>query len=77
MEHCARDGSPKILTDCTLPLTGAAVLSRIVTELAVFDVDRAKGKLTLIEVAEGVSVEDVKKKTECDFEVAEEIGRFS
>ncbi|KAH7107564.1 3-oxoacid CoA-transferase [Auriculariales sp. MPI-PUGE-AT-0066] len=70
LEHCARDGTPKILKECSLPLTGARTVSQIITELCVFNVDRANGELELLELAPGVSVEEVKSKTGCDFRVA-------
>jgi len=70
MEHTARDGSPKILERCTLPITGKAVVDLIITDLCVFSVLPHAEGLVLRELHEGVSLEDVKAKTGCPFEVA-------
>lgn len=70
MEHTAK-GTPKILSKCSLPLTGKRVVDRIITEMAVFDVEKiGPGGLTLVEVAEGLTVEDVKKATGTPFTVS-------
>ncbi|KAJ7702276.1 3-oxoacid CoA-transferase [Mycena rosella] len=76
MEHTAKDGSPKILKECTLPLTGARTVSQIITELAAFNVDRVNGELELIDLAEGVTLAEVKAKTGCEFKVRENLGRL-
>ncbi|GAA1257704.1 CoA transferase subunit B [Arthrobacter pascens] len=68
MEHTAKDGSPKIVRECSLPYTGRGVVNRIITDLAVMDVVPGKG-LLLRELAPGVTVEDIRAATEADFTV--------
>jgi 3-oxoacid CoA-transferase len=72
MEHTAKNGTSKILPSCNLPLTGKQVVDLIITDLAVFEVDSTKG-LTLIEHAEGVSVEEIKAKTAAPFAVSADL----
>jgi 3-oxoacid CoA-transferase subunit B len=68
MEHANKAGESKILRRCTLPLTGAACVDRVITDLAVFDVDRAGGGMTLVELAPGVGLADVTARTQASFE---------
>lgn len=67
LEHTSKDGMPKIVEQCTLPLTGAGVVDLIITDLCVFSCDKAKGGLTLVELAPDVTLEEVKKKTGAAF----------
>jgi len=69
MEHSAKDG-PKLLHRCNLPLTGAKVVDLVITDLGVFSIDKhGKGGMTLIERADGTSIDEIKSKTEAAFKV--------
>ena len=69
MDHASKKGDPKLLHECSLPLTGQQVVDMVITNLGVFEIERGKG-MKLIELAPDVTVEDVKAQTEADFEVA-------
>ena len=68
MDHTSKSGDSKLLKTCTLPLTGVACVDRVITNLGVFDV--TENGLKLIELADGVSVDDVKAATEATLIVA-------
>jgi 3-oxoacid CoA-transferase subunit B len=67
-DHQATDGTPKIVTQCTLPLTGAGVVNRIISDLAVFDV--TSNGLVLVESAPGVTAQELREKTGAPFSVS-------
>lgn len=72
MEHTNKHGEPKILNECTLPLTGKRCVNMIITDLAVFEVE--DGGLVLKELAPGVDLEEVRAKTEASFSVAADLS---
>jgi 3-oxoacid CoA-transferase subunit B len=67
MEHTAKDGEKKLLKKCTLPLTGAGVVDIVITDLGVFST--GEGGMTLLEVAPGVTVDEIRSKTEAGFKL--------
>ena len=71
MEHVNKKGESKVKQDCTLPLTGKQVVHRLITDLAVFDF--TPEGMVLVEIQDGVTVEDVIKKTEAAFSVSKEL----
>ncbi|MEH6723994.1 CoA transferase subunit B [Qipengyuania sp. SS22] len=70
MDHTAKDGSPKFIPECTLPLTGQNVVDMIVTNLAVFKRPDHGSAFRLVELAPGVTVEEIAEKTTAKYEVA-------
>ncbi len=68
MDHNAKDGSAKLLKQCTLPLTGQGVVDLVVTELGVFAI--ANGTLSLIEIADGATLDEIAARTEAAYDVA-------
>jgi len=73
MEHTAKGGKHKILENCNLPLTGKQCVDMIITEMGVFNIEKGVG-LTLVELAEGVTVEQVRQATGCKFSVADNLA---
>jgi 3-oxoacid CoA-transferase subunit B len=70
MEHTAK-GKPKLLKSCTLPLTGTRVVDLVITDLGVFEIDKAgAGGMTLVEVADGVTLDQIAESTEATYSVA-------
>ncbi|WP_137897193.1 CoA transferase subunit B [Sphingomonas sp. 2SG] len=67
MDHASKDGQPKIRKHCSLPLTGVRCVDLIITDKAVFAVDRVHGGLTLVECAPGVTVDELRDLTEAEF----------
>jgi len=70
MEHTEKSGAPKLVKRCSLPLTGAGVVDLLITELGVFEVGRGRGGVRLTELASGVTLDEVRAKTEAAFEAA-------
>ena len=66
MEHTARDGSPKILKACTLPLTGKACIGMVITDLCVLVMDESKRRYRVTELAPGITLDEVLAKTEAE-----------
>jgi 3-oxoacid CoA-transferase subunit B len=67
MDHNAKDGGAKLVKECSLPLTGTRVVDMVITNLGVFTIDN--DTLTLIELADGVTIDEVKEKTEAAFAI--------
>ena len=69
MEHTEKSGAPKFLHHCSLPLTGKNVVDMLITDLAVFEIDRRNGTAALVELAPAVTLDEIKAKTEAAFSV--------
>ena len=73
LEHCDKNGNSKIKQLCDLPLTGKNVVSKIITDLCVFEVDLEWHKLILTELLDGQTIENIKNVTECEFEISSQL----
>jgi 3-oxoacid CoA-transferase subunit B len=67
MEHTAKDGSPKLLHKCQLPLTGVRVVDQVISDLGVFEID--ENGMRLIELADGVTADEIRAKTQANYTV--------
>ena len=67
MEHCEKSGRSKLVRQCTLPLTGKGVVDLLITDLGVFEINRGRSAVRLVELAPGVTLEEVRARTEADF----------
>ncbi|KAI8449354.1 succinyl-CoA:3-ketoacid-coenzyme A transferase subunit A [Phakopsora pachyrhizi] len=76
MEHCDKYGASKLVDQCSLPLTGVRCVSQVITELAVFDIDRSVGKMRLSELQPGISLDEVKQKTDAEFEISSSLKQI-
>ncbi|CAE7180647.1 unnamed protein product [Rhizoctonia solani] len=70
MEHVAKGNKHKIIKECALPLTGPRCVSQIITDLCVFNIDRKQGKMTLTELQPGVTLAEVREKTDAEYDIA-------
>jgi len=70
MDHCEKAGDSKFKKSCSLPLTGKGVVDLLITDLGVFSIDRKGGGATLTQLADGVTLEEIRAKTEANFMVA-------
>lgn len=70
MEHISKDGSPKFLAECTLPLTGKGIVDMVITDLAVFERERRGGSFRMTELAPGVTLEEVAASTGARYDIA-------
>ena len=73
MEHNAKDGTPKLVKRCTLPLTGQRCVHMVITELCVLEMDEKRRRFVLTELAPGVTVDEVKRKTEAEIVPGEKV----
>ena len=73
MEHTAKGGVAKLVKECSLPLTGKRCVDLLITDLCVMEMNPASRRFVLKELAPGVTAEDVKKATEAEYEVAEQV----
>ena len=73
MDHTSKHGESKLLHRCTLPLTGSGVIDLVITDLGVFAIDKAQGRMVLIELADGVGLDEIKAKTQAAYTVAGEL----
>ncbi|MBD8025329.1 CoA transferase subunit B [Ureibacillus sp. Re31] len=74
MEHVSKNGESKVKKECTLPLTGQGVVDRLITDLGVFDFTNEG--MILVETAPGVTVEEIKNKTEASFSIAKDLAEM-
>ena len=70
MDHCEKSGAPKVLKACNLPLTGKGVVDLLITDLGVFEIDAKAASMQLTALATGVSLDEIKAKTEAEFTVS-------